>query len=225
MITIVGAGMGGLILARILHLHDISAQVYDLDASSTARHQGGMLDIHEDSGQMALRTAGLLEKFSALTLEGGDAVRVLDKTGAILVNQNGNDARPEVDRGALRDLLLASLPEGMVQWGFRVTSVKSVAGGYELTFTNGRVIKTEVLIGADGAWSKVRPLLSDAKPVYVGISYVETHFFDGDTRHPVAASVVGQGLMFALSDGKGIMAHLEPKGELCVYIALTASVD
>jgi 2-polyprenyl-6-methoxyphenol hydroxylase-like FAD-dependent oxidoreductase len=99
MITIIGAGMGGLTLARVLHAHGIDAQIYEGDASATARHQGGMLDIHEDTGQAALQAAGLLEAFHAITLPDGDALRVLDKTGTVRMSDDGNGTRPEVERG------------------------------------------------------------------------------------------------------------------------------
>ncbi len=220
MITIIGAGMGGLTLARVLHVHGIDARIYEADASVTARHQGGMLDIHEDTGQAALRAAGLFEGFKAITLEEGDATRVLDKTGTVRLADDGNGMRPEVERGALRDLILSSLPDGMVRWGARVTNVAQVGAGYEVTFADGSIVTTDMLIGADGAWSKVRNLLSDAEPVYSGLSFVEVRFFDADKRHPAAAALVGKGLMFALSDEKGIIAHREPNSELCIYVAL-----
>ena len=82
-LTIVGAGLGGLVLARVLHVHGIDAVLYDLDASPTARAQGGMLDIHEDSGQTALRAADLYEEFRKLVLPGGEAMRVLDQNAVV----------------------------------------------------------------------------------------------------------------------------------------------
>lgn len=224
MITI-GAGMGGLTLARILHVHGIAAQIYEADPSPTARHQGGMLDIHEDTGQAALRRAGLFDHFHAITLEEGDALRILDKSGTVRISNDGNGARPEVERGALRDLVLSSLPDGMVQWGARVSKLARIGGSYELTFADGSSVTTNVLIGADGARSKVREVLSDARPVYSGVSFVENRFFDADKRHPIAAALVGKGIMFALSDEKGIIAHREPDSELCIYIALKAPAD
>jgi 2-polyprenyl-6-methoxyphenol hydroxylase-like FAD-dependent oxidoreductase len=220
MITVIGAGLGGLTLAAVLHQRGIDVAVYDLDASATDRHQGGMLDMHEESGLAALRAAGRYEGFRQAYLEGADGTRVLDKTGAVLFSDDGDDGRPEIDRGALRDLLLSALPDGTVRWGARMTGVRAVDGGYEVTFADGSTVTTELLIGADGGWSKVRPLVSGAKPAYAGISFVEARIQDADAKHPASAAAVGHGLMFALADEKGMLAHREPNAELCIYAAL-----
>jgi 2-polyprenyl-6-methoxyphenol hydroxylase-like FAD-dependent oxidoreductase len=225
MITIVGAGLGGLTLASVLHRNGITAVVYDADLSAASRPQGGMLDIHEDTGQAALRAAGLLEAFGKLTLEHGDAMRILDKTGTVRMAHDGNGLRPEIDRGALRNLLLSSLPQDLVRWNARVTGISREGSGFKLSFADGSVAPTKILIGADGAWSKVRPLVSEASPFYSGISFVELRYLDADRRHPTAAALVGKGLMFALSDERGIFGHREPNNELCVYAALKVPAD
>lgn len=227
-IAIVGAGLGGLTLARVLRVHGITAAVFDRDASPAARAQGGMLDIHLDSGQEALRAAGLHDEFRSLILPGGEAVRVLDKDAVVrhAEDDDGTGGRPEVERGALRRLLLDSLPGGTVRWGAKVTGARALEGGrHEVTLADGARFTTDLLIGADGAWSRVRPLLSPARPAYTGVSFVETDLLDADVSHPVSAGVVGDGFLFALGHGKGFLAHREPDGSLHVYTALRVAED
>ncbi|MFG2377732.1 FAD-dependent oxidoreductase [Streptomyces sp. NPDC048504] len=221
-VTIIGAGLGGLTLARVLHVHGIPATVYEAEPAPTARPQGGMLDIHEDNGQPALDAAGLTEEFRGLVLEGREATRVLAPDGTVLFDDDSTRGRPEVLRGELRRILLDSLPPGTVRWGHKVSGVRALGEGrHEVTFADGTTITTSLLVGADGAWSRVRPLLSGAAPEYTGKSYVETYLYDADARHPAAAKAVGGGSLFALAPGKGIQAHRESGGTLHTYVALS----
>ncbi|MER5506517.1 NAD(P)/FAD-dependent oxidoreductase [Streptomyces sp. NPDC002766] len=227
-VTIIGAGLGGLVLARVLHVHGIPATVYEAEPSPTARAQGGMLDIHDRTGQPALRAAGLFEEFSGLVLEGRQALRVLDRDGTVLFDQpdDGTGGRPEVQRGELRRMLLDSLPSGTVRWGHKAAGVRALGGGrHEVTFADGTTVVTSLLVGADGAWSRVRPVLSTATPRYTGMSFVETYLLDADSRHPAAAKAVGGGSLFALAPGKGIQAHRESGGTLHAYVALARPRD
>lgn len=222
-VTIVGAGLGGLVLARVLHVHDIPVTVYEGEDSPTARSQGGMLDIHDTDGQLALKDAGLFDEFQELIFEGAEATRVLGTDGSVLLDQpdDGLGRRPEVRRGALRRMLLDSLPPGTVRWGHKLSSVRALGDGrHELTFAHGDTAIALLLVGADGAWSRVRPLLSAAVPSYAGAVFVETYLLDADTRHPATAEAVGDGSLFVPSRGKGIAAHREPGGALHTYAQL-----
>jgi len=227
-VTIVGAGLGGLTLARVLHLHGIPATIYEAEISADARTQGGQLDIHEYNGQLALDAAGLTDEFRAIIHEGGEALRVLDQHGAVLLDQpdDGTGGRPEVLRGDLRRILINSLPDEMIQWGHKVTGVRPLGDGrHELTFADGPTVTTGLLVGADGAWSRIRPLLSDAKPEYVGTSFIETYLYDADQRHPAAAKAAGDGSLFAVTAGKGILGHREADAVLHTYVALNKPQD
>ncbi|OZF37342.1 NAD(P)/FAD-dependent oxidoreductase [Rhodococcus sp. 14-2483-1-2] len=227
-ITIIGAGLGGLVLARVLHVHGIAATVYEADATADARTQGGQLDIHEHDGQIALAAAGLTAQFRAIIHEGGEATRVLNPNGEALFDEpdDGTGGRPEVLRGDLRRILLDSLPADTVQWGHKLTSVRPLGNGqHEIEFENGSTTVSDLLVGADGAWSRVRSLLSAATPEYVGTVFIETYLHDVDARHPATARAVGGGALFALSPGKGLTVHREVGGILHTYVQLNRSAD
>ncbi|MFI5982358.1 FAD-dependent oxidoreductase [Streptomyces sp. NPDC051555] len=230
-VTVIGAGLGGLVLARVLSLHGIPVAVYEADPSPTARAQGGMLDIHEHNGQRALKAADLMDEFRGIVLEGRQETRLLDRYGTVLFHQvdDGTGRNPEVQRGELRQILLDALPAGTVRWGHKATGVHRLAEGrYEVTFTGGTSTVTNLLVGADGAWSRVRPLLSDATPAYIGRSFVETRLYDADTRHPATAKAVGGGTLCALDRderGKWFVAHREKGGTLHAHLTLARPLD
>lgn len=227
-VTIVGAGLGGLTLARVLHVHGIRAVVYEADDSPAARTQGGMIDIHHHNGQLAVRAAGLTREFEALILPGRQAYRVADHTGTILADKpdDGSGGSPEILRGALRQMLLDSLPAGTVRWGHRVSGVRALGEGrHELRFADGSV-ETELLVGADGAWSRVRPLVSAATPVYTGTSAIETFLHDADRRHPGLAALVGGGSLFVFGPDETLfLVHREADGNLHAYLILSRPLD
>lgn len=227
-ITIIGAGVGGLTLARVLHVRGVEATVYEAEPAPQSRSQGGQLDLHRGTGQFALEVAGLTREFGSIIHRGAEAARIVGGDGSVLFEQadDGSGGRPEVLRGDLRRVLLESLPEHTVQWGHKVDRIHPRGDGcHDVLFTNGKRLTTTLLVGADGAWSKVRPLLSDAVPTYSGVTFVETYLYDADTRHSGAAALVGAGAMYAVAPERGIIAHREAGGVLHVYVALRRPVE
>ncbi|MCZ0972023.1 NAD(P)/FAD-dependent oxidoreductase [Streptomyces albulus] len=224
-VTIIGAGLGGLVLARVLHLHGIPVAVYEAEPSPMARTQGGLLDIHHHNGQPALQAAGLTDEFRSIILEGHQAMRILHRDGTVLLDQadDGTGGRPEVQRRTAA--AAARLAAGRHRpVGHKADGVRALGGGrHEVAFAGGRTTVTRLLVGADGAWSRVRPLLSDAAPEYSGRSFVETYLFDADTRHPASAQAVGGGSLGTFEPGgneKWIGAHRESGGTLHAYVTL-----
>ncbi|GAA4973701.1 2-polyprenyl-6-methoxyphenol hydroxylase-like FAD-dependent oxidoreductase [Nonomuraea thailandensis] len=228
-IAIVGAGPGGLICARILQRHGITAAVYERDPGPAARDQGGTLDLHADNGQLALREAGLLEEFFRLARPEGQEMRQLDPAGTTLfhhVPQEGERFKPEIDRGRLRDLLLGSLQPGTVRWGHTLEAISGPAEGpRRLHFTGGATVEADLVIGADGAWSKVRRAVSPATPRYSGVHFLEAWFHDVTTRHPAIAELVGQGSAAAADGERGLFAQRNGGDHVRVYLVQRVPAD
>jgi 2-polyprenyl-6-methoxyphenol hydroxylase-like FAD-dependent oxidoreductase len=228
-ISIIGAGPGGLTAARILQQRGIPVSVYDRDRDAASRNQGGSLDLHDDDGQLALREAGLLEEFFALARFDGQEMREMDAAGSIRshhIPADDETSTPEIDRGQLRDLLLGSLEPGTVHWGRTLESVTGPADGPRiLTFTDGTRIETDLVIGADGANSRVRTSVSAATPEYTGVTFLEAWFDDMEGAHPELAALVGKGSAHAADGDRGLFAQRNSGGHMRVYIIQRVPAD
>ncbi|MFJ7216645.1 FAD-dependent oxidoreductase [Amycolatopsis sp. NPDC098790] len=224
-IAIVGAGLGGLACARVLQLHGIDVTVFEQEPSAGFRPQGGTLDLHGDTGQVAMRTAELYEPFRALARPEGQQMRAIDPlTGEVVMNEvpeEGDDSRPEIDRGQLRGLLLDSLTPGTVQWGRSITDVTPG----RLTFDDGSTADFDLIVGADGAWSRVRRALTGVRPEYSGVTFVEFGLDDADRRHPGLAALAGQGTLMTKVGGKALVAQRTSTGHIRCYAVFYAPED
>lgn len=222
-IAIVGAGPGGLTLARILQQHGVKTVVYERETSPVSRKQGGSLDIHHDSGQKALREAGLIDQFEKLARYEGQEFRLLDKTGKVYMDEGAESNegdRPEIDRGTLRELLLSSIDPAFIHWGHNlIEAIPLDNGRHELHFENGDVDTVDLVVAADGAFSRIRPLLTDSVPAYSGLSMVEMYVENAAIAHPEITALNSRGKMFALADHKGILGQLNGDGRICVYLS------
>ncbi|GAB3575960.1 NAD(P)/FAD-dependent oxidoreductase [Amycolatopsis endophytica] len=222
-ITIIGAGPGGLLCARVLQHHGIEVTVHDADAALEARDAGGSLDLHADMGQIAMADAGLLEEFLALSRPESQTKTRRDHHGTVrksFVPTGDDTAAPEIDRGQLRALLAAHVEPGTVHWGHKLTRAEPLGGGgHRLEFADGSSTETDLVIGADGTWSRVRPLLTGATAQYSGVSFIDVRFDDADTRHPAVAELTGPGHMFA-NDGArhGIVLQRNSNGHIRGYL-------
>jgi 2-polyprenyl-6-methoxyphenol hydroxylase-like FAD-dependent oxidoreductase len=218
-IAVIGSGPAGLAFARVMHRHGHPVTVLERDRAPDARPPGGTLDLHEGMGQLALEKAGLLTEFEALARPEGQAMRILDPDGTVLRDwrpRPDERANPEIDRGQLRDLLLGPLD---VRWGRAVTEVVPGSGrdGAVVHFADGRQETYDLVIGADGAWSRVRPALSPATPRHTGVTYIETSLDDIDTRHPELARLVGDGSLAVYGVNRAVVAQRNSGGHVKVY--------
>ncbi|UAK25358.1 FAD-dependent oxidoreductase [Sphingomonas nostoxanthinifaciens] len=215
-IAIIGGGPGGLMLARLLALHDIACTVFERDTYADERPQGGSLDLHPDTGQRAMRRAGLDAAFLAEARPEDQGDRLYDPDGTLLFDRSGaGDDRPEIDRTALRRILLESLAPGTVRWNSRVTAIIHAGDDRHDVMVDGASARFDVVVGADGAWSRVRPLLSAATPGYEGVALIELGL--DVRRHASVDALVGGGKMMAVGDNRVLIGQRNGHGHIRGY--------
>ncbi|KAI1180186.1 monooxygenase [Nemania sp. FL0916] len=226
-IAIVGGGPCGLIFARLLEQAGggtIDYIVFERDSSASPKdhHQGGTLDLHAETGQAALEAAGLRDEFEKYARREADVFTIQDSQGGHWFRHGDEpDARanrPEIDRSQLRDILLASVPAHRVRWGRALKSIErdeegvEGAKGWRLCFSDGSEEKGfRLVVGADGAFSKVRPVITSAKPVYSSKSYIEGRITHSNPHYAEAKEMAGPGMCASI--GAGHMLAVQQMGD------------
>ena len=201
-VAIVGAGPAGAALARLLQMRGFAVQVFERDASRTARPQGGSLDLRADAGQLAVDAAGLTEEFKRFSREEAKSFKMLNSQGIAYPGggeETHEDPGPEIDRGDLRGLLLDSLAPGTVNWGCVVQDVVAQDDGrWRLEFKDGEPVVADLVVGADGVGSKVRPHLTSEQPRYFGMAMLSANIRRDLWRGSELSDILGEGsAMFA----------------------------
>ncbi|PBI94318.1 6-hydroxynicotinate 3-monooxygenase precursor [Flavobacterium sp. ACN2] len=238
-VAIVGGGMGGLVLARLLQLQNINVKVYERDLNSKVRVQGSPLDLHEDSGLIAMEKANLLDEFYKKTRPNASKARIVNqnfelkfdehtiKKTAFQETSNANHdslqdiskPRPEIDRSELRAVLLHSLLPETIVWDSQFLSMERENNGWRLFFKNGKNVYADLVIGADGANSKIRSYLSTQKNIYSGITMIEGTIYNAQENAPKLFEYSKGGKVLALGNEQTIMYGTKGDGSLMFLIS------
>ncbi len=229
-IAIVGGGPGGLTLARLLQLKGATVKVYERDINKDARVQGTTLDLHEGSGLEALRQAQLMDEFKKNYRPGADKMIIVNENAETFFSDHerkpeedfgSEHFRPEIDRGPLRKILLDSLLPDTVVWDSQFVSMQKQNDGWLLQFKNGTSAYADIVIGADGANSKIRPYITSIKPFYSGISGVLSveGVHDPETTVPNIYKLLKGGKIMAFGGGRFFCVASKGDGSLAFYVS------
>ncbi|MCZ0972289.1 FAD-dependent monooxygenase [Streptomyces albulus] len=228
-IAIIGAGPGGLVCAGILQRYGVPVTVFERDPGPTRGGPGGPSPCARRPGWRRCGWRGWNGRSAPrpgppARSSGCSTAPAPCSTGTSRSRARKRTAR---DRpGALRRLLVAALAPGTVRWASHLRTLHPCGGGrHRAVFDDGGTAAFDLVVGADGTWSRVRPLLSDAEPHYCGVTFVEAGRDDVDTRHPRSARLVGRGTMMALSGGRGLLARRDGRGRIRLYAAFRGSQD
>ena len=191
-VAIIGAGPAGCTLALpLLKAHpNIKVTLFEAESNAHSRNQGGTLDLHSSTGLRALKRIGLYDEFTRKARYDGEALIVADKHMKRYVNVPGANrftsyGRPEIDRVVLRDMLLAAIPDANIKWAHKLRRVEDHDRRLTLHFDCGASYADfDIVAGADGTWSRVRPLLTPVKPAYSGVAGIRISVSDVKEKHP-----------------------------------------
>lgn len=225
-IAIVGAGPAGLTVGLLLHNRGVPFTIYELRQKPTDEElarPSGMLDLHNESGIAALRECGLYDEFVKLIGECTEAQKVADKDGNVLYEDDGGmSERPEISRHNLTKLLVSHLPPSRIRWNHKLGSATMTGHGeVELDFGPHDKHVFDLVIGADGTWSRVRGLLTDTKPQYSGVQWTALTIRGASTKYAHLEQLVGLGTFSALGYRHGVMTQRGPQDSVRVSIFLS----
>ena len=225
-IAIVGGGPGGLMLGLLLQRQGFSFTIYERGYQNMHSDRGGSLDIHDDSGQLPLKEAGIFENFRKHARYEGEDTRIVNKDGEILYDEDaeGEGNRPEIDRGKLCDIIMEQIHPENIKYGFKFEKlIQRDNGEVELVFENGTTVMTDLVIGADGAFSQIRSHLTNAKPEYTGISMIEMN--SDENEHPDLLKFNKNGKLIGLGGDQAILGQRNGDGRIMAYISFKTKYE
>lgn len=225
-IAIVGGGPGGLMLGLLLQRQGFSFTIYERGYQNMHSDRGGSLDIHDDSGQLPLKEAGIFENFRKHARYEGEDTRIVNKDGEILYDEDaeGEGNRPEIDRGKLCDIIMEQIHPENIKYGFKFEKlIQRDNGEVELVFENVTTVMTNLVIGADGAFSQIRSYLTNAKPEYTGISMIEMN--SDENEHPDLLKFNKNGKLIGLGGDQAILGQRNGDGRIMAYISFKTKYE
>ncbi len=174
-VVVVGGGIGGLYAANALIAHGLRVSVYE-QAPALGEVGAGVYITPNAVRQMQRVGLGpAVEKWGARVgpksyyfRHDGSPIAPVRVTDAA-----GWSANFGMHRADLVDLLAAALPAGMVRCGHRAIGFEQTGHIARVRFANGAIAEGDVVVGADGIHSELRPyVFPPSKPVFHGtISY------------------------------------------------------
>ena len=208
---IVGGGIGGLFAAKALLAYGLEVAVYE--QAPELGEVGAGVYITPNSVRQMVRV-GLGDAVETWGARVGAASHYFRADGSPIApvqvtDSSGWSANFGMHRADFVDFLAASLPKGIVHTGHRCIGFEQVGDKARVKFANGATAAADIVVGADGIHSELRPyVFPPSQPVFSGsVAYRGTVPFDRVPGFPNERwqMWLGQGkhfLVFPLRAGK-----------------------
>jgi salicylate hydroxylase len=170
-IVIVGGGIGGLFAANALVAHGLKVSVYEQAPALTEVGAGVYITPNSVRQLQRVGLGPQVEKWGAKV---GSTSQYFHHDGSVIsevqvTDTSGWNATYGMHRADLVDMLAKALPPGVVHTGHRCTGFERHGEVARVTFENGVVAEGDVVVGADGIHSALRPYVHpESRPVFSG---------------------------------------------------------
>src|SRR5262249_11933934 len=170
-IAIVGGGIGGLFAANALIAQGFQVSVYEQAPALGEVGAGVFLTPNSVRQLHRVRLGPAVEKWGARV---GPDSRYFRHDGEPIApvqvtDSSGWNATFGMHRADLVEFLANALPSGVVRTGHRCTGIEHDGDRALLSFTNGATVEADLVIGADGIHSELRPyVFPPSHPIFSG---------------------------------------------------------
>ena len=231
-IAILGAGPAGLTFASLLTAshHAFDFTIFETRGKpdpTSVNIPSGSLDLQEGFGLEAIKACGLYDRFPRFQSECTEQTKICDKHGAVHLDNVG-EGRPEIERNPLSQLLLSSIAAERIRWNTKVLRVKPVSGSSKNTVESTAGSSTDsmsetydLIVGADGAWSRARAAIPSAPhPIYSSVCCVTLDTPNLASMDPKLDTAIGGGTFAVCGDGKVILSQRGVNRSARIYLFL-----
>jgi 2-polyprenyl-6-methoxyphenol hydroxylase-like FAD-dependent oxidoreductase len=171
-VIVIGGGIGGQALGAALRLRDIDVSIYEQAAAfgdagaALTLWPNGMKALRRLGAAPEARAAGWPILTSEIRRPDGHPLAV---TPVDRVSDEAGAATIALRRSDLHRVLTDAAGPAATHFGKRCVSISQEEGGVRATMADGEVVTGDILVGADGLWSRVRQLLvGPARPRQLG---------------------------------------------------------
>lgn len=239
-IAIIGGGIGGMAAAGFLARAGLASKVYE-QAPAIGEIGAGL--VVAPNAALLLRKLGVLDQLVAKSVRldtGWEFRRWVD--GTVLSSENLETACERLygehtytaHRADLLDAVAAAVPPGSTQLGKRAVEISLADGKPVVRFEDGATIHPDILIGADGIHSVVRPFVAEPGPAtYSGMAafraLVPAEHAPAFALRPAQVLWIGPGrhlVHYPVSSGKFVnVVAFAPAGDAVESWTATATVE
>ncbi|HEX9071704.1 MAG TPA: FAD-dependent monooxygenase [Pseudolabrys sp.] len=222
-VVVIGGGIGGLFAANALIAQDLRVSVFE---QAPALGEVGAGVFLTPNSVRQLERVGLGQAVEKRGARVGSGSRYFRQDGTVIApvqvtDSSGWNATFGMHRADLIEILASALPADVVHVGHRCIALAQDAETARLSFENGTVIESDLVIAADGIHSTLRPyVFPPSRPVFSG-----SVAYRGVLAHESVQDWAADAWMMWLGKGKHFLTFPMRAGTLINFVGFVPADD